>query len=352
MSRSRFVLSTVSLLAVASVALTACGSSDRSAAGPSSQPSGSSSGASPEALVEESPAAVALDAPAALSAAIAPVPPRVRWQSLAHGIKLWLRTGQNSGPVTAFEAVLAKGMGEAPVEGAQVTTCWPTAAQPEAECILGARPGQYEVWVRAVNGASDSPWLVVTAKADPGKCTSVDVARGYCVIGDTGPGGGYVFYDAGSRQSWGRYLEAAPAGWSGSAEDPTQVWCPKSSKAYYYTRPTEQGFGAGAGNTRMIIGDCGFDTAAGLAASYGIAKNDWYLPSPDELERLLSYRTQVGITADPDKYWTSCQHSRVSNDNGYKQENVYVDDNYAYVGGSDRVSKKETSWFVRPIRAF
>ena len=29
-------------------------------------------------------------------------------------------------------------------------------------------------------------------------------------IGDTGPGGGIVFFDAGSVQPWGRYLEAGP----------------------------------------------------------------------------------------------------------------------------------------------
>ena len=31
-----------------------------------------------------------------------------------------------------------------------------------------------------------------------------------CKVGDVGPGGGIVFYDAGSMQWWGRFLEAKP----------------------------------------------------------------------------------------------------------------------------------------------
>ena len=45
-------------------------------------------------------------------------------------------------------------------------------------------------------------------------------------IGETGPGGGIIFYDAGSQQSWGQYLEAAPANWDGTNdnEDPYVQW--------------------------------------------------------------------------------------------------------------------------------
>ena len=47
----------------------------------------------------------------------------------------------------------------------------------------------------------------------------------FCPISSTGPGGGKVFYDAGSQQSWGQYLEVAPKGWSGKAVDPSELWC-------------------------------------------------------------------------------------------------------------------------------
>lgn len=40
------------------------------------------------------------------------------------------------------------------------------------------------------------------------------------VLGKVGPAGGWVFYDAGSTQSWGRYLEAAPK----STEWTSNVW--------------------------------------------------------------------------------------------------------------------------------
>tara|TARA_R110000868_G_scaffold187920_2_gene430687 strand:- start:430 stop:1071 length:642 start_codon:yes stop_codon:yes gene_type:complete len=40
----------------------------------------------------------------------------------------------------------------------------------------------------------------------------IDDSVGSFSIGDAGPGGGVVFYDAGSQQTWGRYIEAVD-GW-------------------------------------------------------------------------------------------------------------------------------------------
>ena len=44
---------------------------------------------------------------------------------------------------------------------------------------------------------------VTTTTTAPHICSDF----GDCSVGDTGPGGGIVFYDAGSAQSWGRYIE-------------------------------------------------------------------------------------------------------------------------------------------------
>lgn len=59
--------------------------------------------------------------------------------------------------------------------------------------------------------------------APPASAKVCDGAAVVCAIGDTGPGGGIVFYDAGTRQPWGRYLEAAPAGWVDSPVTPSPV---------------------------------------------------------------------------------------------------------------------------------
>lgn len=351
MSRSRVVLSTATLLALTSVVAAACGSTDRSAAAPAASPSGSSAQASSQALIKEGAAVSAANDPAATSVVTAPVPPRVRWKSAPHEVVLSLRPGQGSGPVTEFHAVLATAVGKPPADNARYTTCSPPGGTAEVNCSVGSRPGQQEVWVRSVVGTDTSPWLVVAVKADGGQCTVLDSMRGFCVIGDTGPGGGYVFYDAGSRQSWGRYLEAAPAGWSGSAEDPKKQWCSKDSNAFFSDRPKDPSIGAGATNTEVIIQECGIDTAAGAAASYRTMKGDWYLPSAKEAEAMMSVRTQIGIT-QPTNYWTSTQHTKVTSGFFSGASNVYFDNEFAEVSDSGALAQKDWLEFVRPIRAF
>ncbi|MFM8835538.1 MAG: hypothetical protein ACKOFM_01575, partial [Actinomycetota bacterium] len=48
---------------------------------------------------------------------------------------------------------------------------------------------------------------VGVANASAAPCSSDGTG---CSVGSVGPGGGVVFYDAGSPQWWGRYLEAWP----------------------------------------------------------------------------------------------------------------------------------------------
>jgi len=104
-----------------------------------------------------------------------------------------------------------------------------------------------------------------------------------CPVGSIGPAGGLVFYDAGTKQSWGRYLEV-------SIKDFPEVfgWC-SSSDAEGINLETSKDIGSGYSNTRKIRSKCNQDSSnAGLVAfryaSGGLS--DWFIPSLDELLKL------------------------------------------------------------------
>ena len=125
-------------------------------------------------------------------------------------------------------------------------------------------------------------------------------------IGDTGPGGGIIFYDAGSQQSWGQYLEAAPANWDGTndSEDPYVQWGCRGTSIQ-----TATAIGTGAANTSAIIAGCSGTTAASTARAYaGGGKSDWYLPSRDELEQMEVRRSILGFDGYT-WHWSSSQYS-------------------------------------------
>ena len=109
-----------------------------------------------------------------------------------------------------------------------------------------------------------------------------------------------VFYDAGSEQAWGRYMEAAPAGWNGGSTNQKEVWCDKIGPTVALSESISSGFD----NTKTMVAACSLG-AANTAESYeGGGKNDWFLPSLAELTELWKQRDKLGISGS-DYYWSS-----------------------------------------------
>ncbi len=111
-----------------------------------------------------------------------------------------------------------------------------------------------------------------------------------CAVGDTGPGGGIVVYDAGSKQSWGQYIEMARKGWSDHSEesdDPSAD--PGGSfgcEGIFLKTPKD--LGSGKVNTDKFVKECEPNASYGQRA-YTLVHNyksgidssidDWAIPS-------------------------------------------------------------------------
>jgi len=170
---------------------------------------------------------------------------------------------------------------------------------------------------------------------------------GICIIGDMGPGGGVVFYDAGSIKSWGRYLEAAPDGWAGTGTDPLERWCSSPPSLYSVSGALGQNIGSGASNSKAASATCTPGAALTASQYQGGGKSDWFLPSKGELQELFRNRQVVGSFASC-PYWSSTQYS------GYGPGADSI--NFATGNPTDtcRVyyNYKYNEYGVRPIRQF
>ena len=145
--------------------------------------------------------------------------------------------------------------------------------------------------------------------------TSTCATGGTCQVGDTGPGGGKVFYVSNSSinavsgiSSGGIYLEMAPATFSKT----TYNWCEGPGNPYTTLfGATATTIGSGAANTKIMIDNC--TGGAGIEAvnlTLG-GKSDWFLPSYGELVEIYSQRNALGLgsgeAAAGYLYWSSTE---------------------------------------------
>jgi len=189
---------------------------------------------------------------------------------------------------------------------------------------------------------------------------SVVVAPISYSVGDTGPGGGTVFYVSSNDFTMAeapcgtgcRYLEWAPIGWSvsGDGGDPSFAW---SSDATYLVDGTGTAIGTGYSNTRKILsanapymGDTS-EAAFRVNAYRGGGKSDWFLPSLDELAAASVYVRANSFVGgfNPDSFFHS------SSEKVYSPETTR---GYAYqvVLGQVGEGYKDEQRRTRPIRAF
>ncbi len=177
-------------------------------------------------------------------------------------------------------------------------------------------------------------------------------------IGDTGPAGGIVFYDAGLGASFladnvpYRYLEAAPANLD------QLYWLPYSATFTYLPGATGTGIGAGKYNTSVIIGSYGtsevYAARSCLEYSLGGKTGEWYLPSKDENDLLFTNLISNGFGNFPstDFYCTSSMNGTTDIWCEYMDTSAGPYGLRSTQGTGGSPGWGGTLFEVRPIRAF
>jgi len=225
----------------------------------------------------------------------------------------------------------------------------------------------YTFTVVATNAIGNSGVSAASGTVTPASCAT----GGVCVVGDSGPGGGTVFYAPGAAFTEAGtscfesclYLEVAPApGWSSGGVDPEYQWgggngtVLGSCSNWNISGATGTAIGSGFANTAALITACpdsngnGSAPAARAAWTYlptvgGVSIPGWFLPSKDEAME-LDKSDVGGVGKVGNDYWTSSQVGTPSFEANYAWEQWIGFLTYSLA------DHKQQSFHVRPIRAF
>jgi len=221
------------------------------------------------------------------------------------------------------------------------------------------------------NTVAGATAYTITATNASGSATqtfTLTVTAAVYTVGQTGPGGGKIFYVAATPFACGptrsascTYLEAAPHGWYFNTTNPSRSWAQTTPVDYSTTTvgssggetATASAIGWGYRNTRAIINQGNSNSAtsaAALADSYtvtvsGVVYDDWFLPSQDELKKLYdsSFTADQAYfgNAGDNGYWSSTEFSSSA---GWSEI-------FASTYNNSRPAKNQLQR-VHPIRAF
>ena len=174
---------------------------------------------------------------------------------------------------------------------------------------------------------------------------------GVCAVGDTGPGGGKVFYVHASGTfacgatlaSTCKYLEAAPTSGTAAWTDAMYAWSGNTSEAI---GAAAQGTAIGTGykNTQSMVTQ---SSTAGMAGTLTRAYRgpnsltDWYLPSKDELNQMYVNKSAIG------SFFTASAYRSSSESIGESAWTQWFND-----GRQISFSSKVGNFYIRPVRAF
>ena len=210
--------------------------------------------------------------------------------------------------------------------------------------LVAATGYHFVDWYDGTNHyAPNAAYLMSTSAVTLTATWAVNVLQTY-QIGDTGPGGGIVYYYSAAGFLCGpthadtcNYLEVAPNDMSATGSPSVNQMQWSSSRL---SASTNLEIGTGATNTQhMVQIDSQLGSAGTEANAFrGGGFSDWFLPSKDELNQLYLQRSYVsGLSI---VYWSS------------SEDGAPVAWGQAFDTGLQSLVDKGFGYYVRPIRAF
>ena len=262
-------------------------------------------------------------------------------------------------------------------KGIVTTANTPTSIAIDVDAVTN---GYYRVFVANSQGVLSAPATNIVTISITRASTVVALTcatGGVCAVGDTGPGGGKVYYVHASgtfacgatRSQNCKYLEVAPNTWSGGAADPTKLWAISGYQNSDVTSIDNDlvaynnalGIGLGYKNSLAIVGQ-GNDTttAAGAARAYdGGSQSDWYLPTTAELNLLCQWARNVAQSVT-----TRCTGGALNTgtgaSGGFSTGSYWSSSEGGsffawfrnFSDGLQSYGFKDYTYYVRPVRAF